>query len=121
MDSGQSQGSFLNKDSLEMLFLGGVPKDFVAKQVPVSRFAALLFSVPCHGVDSITVGGWWGGVVLNRSVGVYMTPDEFRPSLMFYTANSLSFSFAFRHAHSRIRVSRVWLEGLRKERLLVVY
>ena len=39
---------------------------------------------------------------------------------MFYTANSLSFSFAFRHARSRFHVSRVSLDGLRKERLRVV-
>ena len=82
----------------------------------------LLFNVPCHSVDPIAgggggVGGW---VVLNRSVGIYMTPDEFRPSLMFYTANSLSFSFSFRHARSRFRVSCVSFDGLRKERLLVV-
>ena len=65
--------------------------------------------------------GGGGRGLLNRSVRVYMTPDEFRPSLMFYTANSLFFSFAFRHVRSRFRVSRVSLDGLRKERLLVVY
>ena len=125
VDSGQLTGSLLHINSLERLFLGGVPKDFDTKQVPVSRFAASLSSVPCHGVDSITGGGggWQVGVsgLLNRSVGIYMTPDEFRSSLIFYTANSLSFSFAFRHARSRFRVSRVSLDGLRKERLLVVY
>ena len=128
VDSGKLKGSLLHIDSLERLFLGGVPKDFDTKRVPVSRFAASLFSVPGHCVDSITGGGWQveggGGVgwgLLNRSVRVYMTPDEFRPSLMFFTANSLSFSFAFRHARSRFRVSRVSLDGLRKERLLAVY
>ena len=60
VDSGQLQGSFLYIDSLERLFLGGVPKDFDTKRVPVSRFAASLFSVPCHGVDSITGGGGGG-------------------------------------------------------------
>ena len=65
--------------------------------------------------------GGGGRGLLNRSVRVYMTPDEFRPSLMFYTANSLFFSFAFRHVRSRFRVSRVSLDGLRKERLFVVY
>ena len=109
VDSGRLQGQLLYINSLERLFLGGVPKDFDAKGVPVSRFAASLFNVPCHSVDSITVGRWRGGWAINRSVGVYMTPDEFRSSLMFYTANSLSFSFAFRHALSRFRVSRVSL------------
>ena len=115
--SGQLQGDLLYINSLEWLFLGGVPKDFDAKRVPVSGFAASLFNVPCHSVDSITGGVW----AMNRSVGVYMTQDEFRPSLMIYTANSLSFSFAFRHVRSRFRVSRVSLDRLGKERLLVVY
>ena len=112
VDSGQLQGELLYINSLERLFLGGVPKDFDAKGVPVSRFAASLFNVPCHSVDSTTGGGWegGGGWTINRSVGVYMTQDEFRPSLVIYTANSLSFSFAFRHALSRFRVSRVSLE-----------
>ena len=42
------QGELLYINSLERLFLGGVPKDFDAKGVPVSRFAASLFNVPCH-------------------------------------------------------------------------
>ena len=61
VDSGQLTGLLLYINSLERLFLGGVPKDFDTKQVPVSRFAASLSSVPCHGVDSIT-GGGGGGV-----------------------------------------------------------
>ena len=60
VDSGQLTGSLLHINSLERLFLGGVPKDFDTKQVPVSRFAASLSSVPCHGVDSITGGGGGG-------------------------------------------------------------
>ena len=60
--------------------------------------------------------------VLDRSVGIFMIPDEFRPSLMFYTASSLSFSSAFRYTRSHFRYSHVLLEGLRKkDRLLVVY
>lgn len=55
--SGQLQGELLYINSLERLFLGGVPKDFDAKPVPVSRFAASLFNVPCHSVDPITGGG----------------------------------------------------------------
>ena len=61
VDSGQLKGSLLYIDSLERLFLGGVPKDFDTKRIPVSRFAASLFSVPCHSVDSISGGGWQVG------------------------------------------------------------
>lgn len=58
------KSKLLYKNSLERLFLGGVPKDFDAKGVPVSRFAASLFNVPCHSVDSIT--GWEVG---NEPIG----------------------------------------------------
>ena len=109
-------GQFFSIYSLERLFLGGVPKNFVATRVPVSRFAASLFDVRCNSVDPITGG------VLNRSVGVYIIPDEFRPSMMSYTASSLSFSSAFRYARTHFRYSLVSLYGLRKkDRLVVVY
>ena len=41
---------------LERLFLGGVPENFDATRVPVSRFAASLFDVRCNSVDPITGG-----------------------------------------------------------------
>ena len=62
VDSIESHGQFYNIYPLDRLFLGGVPKDFDAKPVPVSRFAASLFNVPCHSVDQITGGGGRGGV-----------------------------------------------------------
>ena len=62
VDSIESHGQFYNIYPLDSLFLGGVPKDFDAKPVPVSRFAASLFNVPCHSVDQITGGGGRGGV-----------------------------------------------------------
>lgn len=61
VDSIESHGQLYNIYPLERLFLGGVSKDFDAKLVPVSRFVALLFNVPCHSVNPI-----------NRLVGVYM-------------------------------------------------
>ena len=44
VDSIKWHGHFVNIDPLERLFLGGVPKDFDAKPVPVSRFA---FAIQC--------------------------------------------------------------------------
>ena len=116
--SGQSSGREIYIDSLKRLFLGGVPENFDARQVPVSRFAASLFDARCRSVEPIAGGGG----VLNPSIGVFMIPDEFRPSLMFYTAISLSFSSAFLYARSHFRYSHVLFDGLRKkDRLLVVY
>ena len=64
VDSGQLQGSFLYIDSLERLFLGGVPKDFVAKQVPVSRFPASL-------TGGMGGGGRGGGFTKPIGWGIY--------------------------------------------------
>ena len=54
------QGSFFYIDSLERLFLGGVPKDFVAKQVPVSRFPASLTGGMGGGREGVTKPIGWG-------------------------------------------------------------
>ena len=52
--SGQSGGDQIYINSLKRLFLGGVPKNFYARRVPVSRFAASLFDARCRSVEPIT-------------------------------------------------------------------
>ena len=54
--SGQSGGNQIYIDSLKRLFLGGVPKNFYARRVPVSRFAVSLFDARCHSVEPIAGG-----------------------------------------------------------------
>lgn len=54
--SGQSGGDQIYINSLKRLFLGGVPKNFYARRVPVSRFAASLFDARCRSVEPITGG-----------------------------------------------------------------
>ena len=79
-------------------------------------FAAPLFDARYNSVDPIT-GGYQTG-----RLGVFMIPDEIRPSLMFYTASSVSFCSAFHYPRSHFRYSRISLDVLSKKyRLLVVY
>lgn len=62
VDSGKASGSPTYINSLERFFLGGVPEEFDAKRVPVSRIAVSLFDTPCLSLDLITGGtnpvGW---------------------------------------------------------------
>ena len=54
--SGRSGGDQIYINSLKRLFLGGVPKNFYTRRVPVSRFAASLFDARCSSVEPITGG-----------------------------------------------------------------